>query len=112
MSTLAQTSTVVNPSDVSLVGWGSQADGDLLDKAHAWGHEDATEGVDMQGSVYFVGAALEAYNQGYRAGLYLRNALSGGELLGELEFMNGVLDSMRQGVTPAECTVADQWLYA
>lgn len=29
----------------------------------------------------------------------------------EIAFMNGVLDSMRQGVTPVECQLADQWLY-
>lgn len=66
----------------------------------------------MQGSVYFTGEALEAYNDAYQAGLYIRNALAGGNLMSELEFMNGVLDSMRQGVTPVECELADQWLYA
>jgi hypothetical protein len=87
--------------------------GDFQDLVAAWGKEDALEGIDMRGSVYCnTEQSLAAYNEGYRRGMYIRNALSGGELMGELELMNAVLDSMRQGVTPAECALADQWLYA
>lgn len=83
-------------------------DADLLDKAFAWGHEDATEGADMQGSVYFVGEALANYNEGYAAGLEVRRVLEGPS--DELAFMSGVLESLRRGKTPAECALADAWL--
>lgn len=84
-------------------------DGDLLDLAAQWGEQDALGREDMQGSVYFVGAALSAYNAGYGEGLELRRQLEGPS--DELAFLVGVLESLRrENGTPAECVLADQWL--
>lgn len=83
-------------------------DGDLLDLAYRWGKEDSLQGEDMQGSVYFVGVALENYNQGYAVGVEVRLHLEGPS--DELAFMAGVLESLRPNGTPAECKLADQWL--
>lgn len=49
------------------------------DLAHAWGHEDATEGHDQRGGAYFpIGsAAWHSYNEGYRTGCLLAAALTG-----------------------------------
>lgn len=86
--------------------------GDFMDLCRAWGKEDALEGIDMRGSEYCnTVQALTAYSEGYRAGMYTKNALSGGNLTGELELMNAVLDSLRyEHGTPAECKMADGWL--
>jgi hypothetical protein len=83
-------------------------DADLLDKAFSWGHEDATERIDARGSVYFVGVALENYNEGYATGLEVRQKLEGPS--DELAFMAGALEAIRKGKTPAECALADAWL--
>lgn len=52
---------------------------DLLEQAHAWGHEDATEGVDQRGSAFFFlgSAAWRAYNDGYAAGCIALAVLTG-----------------------------------
>ncbi len=86
--------------------------GDFQDLVAAWGKEDALEGIDMRGSEYCNSAqSLASYNEGYLRGVYVRNALSGGELMSEVELMSAVLDSMRvEHGTPAECKLADQWL--
>lgn len=85
-------------------------DGVFMDLAHEFGLEDALQGEDMQGSVYFVGDALAAYNSGYADGLEQRRELEGPS--DELAFMAGVLESLRRGKTPAECKLADAWLVA
>ena len=83
-------------------------DGDLLDLAYQWGLEDALGREDMGGSEFFVGAALAAYNAGYGEGLEQRRAITGPS--DELAFMAGVLESLRGGVVPVECQLADAWL--
>ena len=83
--------------------------GDFMDLCRAWGKEDALKGEDMQGSTYFVGAHLKAYNAGYADGLSLRAQVEGPS--DELVFMAGVLESLRvETGRPAECALADQWL--
>lgn len=54
---------------------------DLLAQAHAFGHEDATEGRDQQGSRYFVMGtpAWHSYNHGYAAGCAILALLTGVE---------------------------------
>lgn len=98
---------------VTVVNANCNREESLMSQAFNFGEEDGLEGVDMRGSEYFVaGPALDAYFDGYQSGMYLRNALSGGELLGEVEFMNAVLNGLRHvSGKPAECQLADQWLY-
>lgn len=70
MQTVSQTHTHVNPDpDVT----------DLLEQAHAWGHEDATEGNDQRPSQFFHfgSAAWDAYNHGYAAGCVALAVLTG-----------------------------------
>jgi hypothetical protein len=90
---------------------------DLCDLAHQWGKEDALEHVDMRGSAYFLigDAAWHSYNDGYAVGLQLRKMLvspspppppcgtqraAGIEEMGEIEFMEYVLDTLRAGREP------------
>lgn len=77
--------------------------------AYAWGHEDATEGNDAQGSAFFVGAALAAYNDGYAAGLAVRKQLAPAEELDEIAFMEQALQTLRSGkVQPIAPLSAEQ----
>ena len=74
----------------------------LCTLAHQWGQEDALEGVDLRGSQYFtVGdTAWHAYNDGYDVGLQLRKMLVSPAEMGELEFMDHVLDTLHAGREP------------
>lgn len=58
--------------------------GDALEPAFTWGQEDAIEGNQMAGGMYFVMCSPEwhSYNDGYAAGLRMRNML-GTELPGD-----------------------------
>lgn len=61
-------------------GWGATDErASLLDQAHDWGKEDATEGNDQRGSKYFPIAtpAWHAYNEGYAAGCVTVALLTG-----------------------------------
>ena len=73
-------------------------DGDMMMQAHGWGKEDALEGEDVRGSAYFVigSPAWESYNEGYRAGLAVRERLAGAS--DEINFMHQALDSLRADV--------------
>lgn len=57
-------------------GW---AGADLLDQAHDFGKEDATEGRDQRGAAYFAlgSQAWHAYNEGYAAGCIAVKLLTG-----------------------------------
>lgn len=47
----------------------------VLETAANYGFEDALEGEDMRGSVYFVGAQLESYNHAYGQGLVAKQGI-------------------------------------
>lgn len=99
MTTLTLSPVAVKPQFVVAVTPTRHDDSaaELQDQAHAWGKEDATEHIDMRGSVYFQGCALASYNEGYAAGLAVRKQLEGPS--DELTFMAGVLTSLRAGAT-------------
>jgi hypothetical protein len=76
----------------------------VVETAANYGFEDGTEGNDMRGSVYFVGAGLESYNHAYSQGLVAKRGLQvdlaivdAGVIVtdDEFMFMSKVLDSMR-----------------
>lgn len=72
----------------------------LMERSYRFGEEDALEGEDMRGSVYFTGAALDAYFLGYAAGLDARKGLVVVDKADELEFLDQVLVGLRNGSRP------------
>lgn len=106
-TTVTQELTAVNVLIPTVVTWytyyatpkpdDSASDGP--DLAAKWGREDALEGNDAQGSVYFPleSPAWHSYNSGYAAGLAVRKALAPPSELDEIEFMAQALDSLRSG---------------
>lgn len=99
--------------NVTVVNANCNREESLMSQAFNFGEEDAIQGEDMRGSVYFTGDALDSYFDGYQSGLYIKNALAGGDLMDERDFMGAILDGLRQvNGRPAECQLADQWLYA
>lgn len=91
-------SVAVNPTTVNLTWTVAES------PAYAWGHEDATEGKDAQGSAFFVGAALAAYNDGYAAGLAVRKQLAPVEELERDCFYGASASDTPQRQGAAHCT--------
>ncbi len=96
-------SVAVNLTTVNLVWTVAES------PAYAWGHQDATDHKDAQGSAFFVGADLAAYNDGYAAGLAVRKQLAPVTELDEIAFMEQALQTLRSGrVQPIAPLTAEQ----
>jgi hypothetical protein len=83
---------------------------ELCEKAHEWGKEDATNGIHARGSEYFIigGSAWDAYLEGYGVGLQLRKVLAQPEEMSEIEFMDYVLETLRNGSEPVTRLTEEQ----
>lgn len=84
---------------------------DITDMAGRWGKEDATEGNDMRGSVYFSLNTPEyvSYNDGYQRGLIVRRLLDGES--DENEFMLTALLTLKaskQASRPSQTGSSDR----
>lgn len=80
--------TVIAPIDVEVAA---------VAIPYKWGYDDALNGDDMQGSLYFVGCSLRQYNEGYAAGLAKRKANAEAAEMAEIEFFEQALVSLRTG---------------
>ena len=83
------------PQDRLLHSYDQQAE--YYDKAHQWGKEDALNGIHARGAEYFLicGAAWNAYLEGYSVGLQLRKVDAAPEEMSEIEYMDYVLETLR-----------------
>ena len=80
--------TIIAPIDVEVAA---------VTIPYKWGYDDALNGDDMQGSLYFAGCSLCQYNEGYAAGLAKRKGNAIAAELAEIAFFKQALVSLRSG---------------
>jgi hypothetical protein len=68
----------------------------VMERAYRFGEEDGLEGVDMRGSEYFTGAALDSYFDGYAVGTQARREIVFVDA-DEIAFLDYALDGLRGG---------------